>query len=70
MRATPLSARVFSIMRVAKCSNPGTTLWTALGTFHAMSRNHLGPKGIFMGMAGLPSGETSSRGSFFSSSRP
>jgi len=31
---------------------------TAFGMFQSMLRNHGGPKGIFIGMPGLPSGLT------------
>jgi len=41
-----------------------------MGIFQSIHWNHFGPKGIFMGMAGLPSGLMLGFGYFFSSASP
>ncbi len=56
---------------VATDSKPGMPAWTRLGIFQLMPLNHPGPKGIFIGMAGVPSGLTfRSETCFFSRVRP
>ena len=69
--ATPWFLIVFFIIFVAKCSYAGMIDCTAFGMFHWMDLNQAGPIGIFIGIAGLPSGLTLSlRRSFLSSSSP
>jgi hypothetical protein len=69
--ATPLLRIVCFIIVVAKASKPGTIDCMALGMFQRIERNQSGPKGIFIGIAGLPSGLTCRCDrSFFSSSSP
>ena len=54
--ATPLLWMVCFMSMVAMFSKPGTMPCTAFGMFQLMLLNHSGPKGIFIGMPGLPSG--------------
>ena len=53
MLATPWFLKVFFIKPVAKDSNPGTLPISRLGMGQLMFWNHLGPKGIFIGIEGL-----------------
>jgi hypothetical protein len=68
--ATPWFFTVIFMRVVAIVSKPGTPAISRLGIFHSMPWNHLGPKGIFMGIAGLPSGLICGLRSFFSKARP
>ena len=49
---------------------PGTPAIKRFGIGQSKSWNHFGPNGIFIGMAGLPSGLTSAASFFFSSNKP
>ena len=70
MSATPAFLMVCFMKLVAIDSNPGTVAWIRFGMFHWMPRNHFGPNGIFIGIAGLPSGLTCASIFFFSRLRP
>jgi len=54
--ATPLLLIVYFMRAVAIVSKPGTTPWMAFGMFQLMLLNQSGPKGIFIGIPGLPNG--------------
>ena len=68
--ATPLFLKVFFISEVATVSKPGTFPLTMLGIGQLRFWNPSGPKGIFIGIAGLPAGETLALIFFFSNVSP
>lgn len=49
---------VFFIIAVAKASKPGSSTCPAFGTVYLIDLNQSGPNGIFIGIAGFPSGLT------------
>jgi hypothetical protein len=56
--ATPLLWKVCFIRLVARALNPGTLVVIICGMGQLMLWKPSGPKGIFIGMAGLPTGVT------------